>query len=135
DDAFNEVAKKAAAAKDIRTGLFIMKQAVVEAESKAAKKITLQHVKDALKKMGDFTIKKSTDLDEEAQFIWNIIKNNTGKKIGDLFRLYQKEGGKTSYKTFQRKIAHLDESRFVELERLTGEGGNTTIVNRKITDF
>lgn len=134
-DAFTEVAKKAADAKDIRTGLFIMKQSSLEAESKAAKKITLQHVKDALKKMGDFTIKKSTDLDDEAQFIWRIIKDNSGKKIGDLFRLYQKEGGKTSYKTFQRKIAYLDESRFVELERQSGEGGNTTIVNKKITDF
>lgn len=135
DDAFAEVAKRAAEAKDIRTGLFIMKQTVVEAEAKAAKKITLQHVQDALKKMGEFTIKKSTDLDDEAQFVYDIVKKNTGKKIGDLFRVYQKDGGKASYKTFQRKIAYLDESRFVTLERKTGEGGNTTIVNKKITDF
>lgn len=135
DSAFSEVAKRSAEARDIRTGLFIMKQTVLEAERKAAKKITLQHVNDALEKMGEFTIKKSTDLDEEAQFIFNIIKKNTGKKIGDLYRIYQKEGGKASYKTFQRKISYLDESRFVTLERKMGEGGNTTIVNKKITDF
>lgn len=133
-DAFAEVAKRASEAQDIRTGLFIMKQTVVEAEAKAAKKITLQHVKDAIQKMGAFTIKKSTDLDEEAQTVYDIVKENTGSKIGDLFRIYQKDGGKASYKTFQRKIAYLDESRFVTLERKTGQGGNTTIV-KKITDF
>lgn len=135
EDAFLEVAKRASDAHDIRTGLFIMKQAAIEAERKAAKKITKQNVDDALEKMGEFTIKKSTDLDEEAKFVYEIVKNNSGKKIGDLYRLYQKEGGKASYKTFQRKIAYLDESRFVTLERQTGEGGNTTIVNKKITDF
>lgn len=135
DDAFALIAKKASDAHDIRTGLFIMKQAALEAESKSAKKISLSHVKDALEKTGDFTIKKSTDLDEEVQFIYEIIKKNTNKKIGDLFKIYQKEGGKMSYKTFQRKINFLEESRFVTLERKVGEGGNTTIVNKKITDF
>jgi len=134
-EALDEVIKKAFEAKDIRTGLFIMKQSSIEAESKASKKILKDHVTQALAKMGEFTIKKSTDLDEEAQFVYGIVKQNTGKKIGDLFRIYQKEGGKVSYKTFQRKISYLDESRFVTLERKVGDGGNTTIVNKKITDF
>jgi len=54
--------------------------------------------------------------------------------MGDLFKLYQKKGGKLSYKTFQRKIAKLDEGKFIQLTR-THAGGTTTIVEKKLTDF
>lgn len=135
NDAFEVTVHRAAIAKDIRTGLYLMRQAALKAEEQAAKRITAEHVKIALGVMDEFTIKSSADLSDEEKFIYDLVKKNDGRKIGDLYNQYKKDGGKASYKTFQRKIAALDEAKFVSLTRQTGEGGNTTIVNRKITDF
>ncbi|RME30793.1 NACHT domain-containing protein [Candidatus Woesearchaeota archaeon] len=132
-EAFSLVAQRATAAKDIRTGLFLMREAAAKAEAVASKKITLDHVKQAIAGMDEFTIKNSQDLKEDERAIYDIVKAHSGKKIGDLYKLYKKAGGEVSYKTFQRKIAALDEGNFVTLERQTGEGGNTTIVHRKTT--
>ncbi len=133
--AFTLVCQRAAAAKDIRTGLYLMRQAALRAEDAASKKVTEEHVKRALSTMDEFTIKSSADLNDEEKFIYEVVKKHDGKKIGDLYNAYKKDGGQASYKTFQRKIAALDEGRFITLERKTGDGGNTTIVNRKITEF
>jgi len=135
EDAFSLVVQKASRAQDIRTGLYLMRQAALKAEAKARKKITAEHVREALKSMDTFTIKSSEDLSDEEKFIYAVVKQHDGKKIGELYNLYKKEGGKASYKTFQRKLAALDEGKFVTLTRQTGEGGNTTIVNRKLTEF
>ncbi len=135
EGAFTLATLQAANAKDIRTGLYLMRQAALKAEEKAAKRITEEHVKLALGSMDEFTIKSSADLSEEEKFIFGIVKKHDGKKIGELYNQYKKEGGQASYKTFQRKLAALDEAKFVSLTRQTGEGGNTTIVNRKLTEF
>jgi len=135
DAAFSLVCQRAAGAKDIRTGLYLMRQAALKAEEKASKKVLTEHVEKALATMDEFTIKNSADLNDEEKFIYEVVKKHDGKKIGDLYNLYKKEGGEASYKTFQRKIAALDEGKFISLERKTGDGGNTTIVNKKITDF
>ena len=134
-NALDTVAAKAAAAKDIRTGLFLLKEAALLAEEKSSKKVMEEHVDKALQKMTDFSIKKSSDLEDETKFILDVVKKHDGKKIGDLYREYKKAGGLASYKTFQRKIAKLDQNKFVSLKKQTGTGGNTTIVNKKITDF
>ncbi|MCX8147169.1 MAG: hypothetical protein N3D84_01740, partial [Candidatus Woesearchaeota archaeon] len=76
-------------------------------------KVTIEHVKKAIQKLEEFSIKKKEDLEEETKFILEIIKKNSGKKIGDLYKEYQKEGGQLVYKTFQRKINKLAEDRFI----------------------
>jgi cell division control protein 6 len=133
--ALDTVAAKAAAAKDIRTGLFLLKEAALIAEEKSSKKILSEHVDKALEKMTNFSIKKSSDLEDETKFILDVVRKHSGNKIGDLYREYKKAGGQASYKTFQRKIAKLDQSKFISLKKQTGIGGNTTIVDKKITDF
>lgn len=138
DGAFEAVAKRASAAKDIRTGLYVLKKAAEKAEADAAKRITTEHVTAALATMDEFTIKSSADLNDEERFIYEIVKQHDGKKIGDLYNQYKRDGGKASYKTFQRKIAALDEGNFISLERQTGEGGNTTLIHRrarKLSDY
>ncbi len=136
EDAFQIVAKKTADMKDIRSGLFLMKNAALEAESKAGKKIQAIHVKTALARMDDFFTKHKEELEDDVQKILDIVQNNSGKKIGELFRMYQNEGGQVSYKTFQRKIARLEQNRFVSTEKSGGGvGGNTTIVNKRISDY
>jgi archaeal cell division control protein 6 len=128
-DALMLVAEKSYELEDVRSGLFIMKEAALIAESYAGKKVTQQHVRDALKKIDEFTIKNSGDLDDEQRTILQLAKEHSGKKIGELYRLYQGHDGKSSYKTFQRKIAKLAENKFVELEKVMGGSeGNSTII-------
>ncbi|MFP4567997.1 MAG: Cdc6/Cdc18 family protein [Candidatus Woesearchaeota archaeon] len=135
EDSFKLVYDKAYVAKDIRTGLFILRESALIAEESSSKLITEAHVMQALSKIDDFTIKNIDLLEEETQLIYELVKKKSGSKIGDLFREYQSRGGGSSYKTFQRKIAKLEDAKFVSTTRSTGAGGNTTIVEKKITDF
>jgi archaeal cell division control protein 6 len=134
DDALRIISSKAAELKDLRIGLFLLRESTVVAETHNCKRITVEHVNNAIGKIDQFTIKNTDELDDEARLILKIIKEYSGKKIGDLFKFYEKAGGKSSYKTFQRKITKLEEGRFISLER-THSGGNTTIVNKKLTEY
>jgi Cdc6-like AAA superfamily ATPase len=135
DVAFSRIAKKTAELRDIRTGLFLMRESALIAESQSKKKISAQDVDRAIAKLDHFSIKKSTDLDDDSRFILEIVRENSGKKIGELFKVYEGKGGKHGYKTFQRKIEELDDNDFISTTKQTGSGGNTTIVEKKITDF
>ena len=108
-----------------------MREAGLNAEEKSSRKIIKEHVEKALSKLEDFTIKKADSLDEETKFIFDIVKDNSALKIGDLYKIYQEKKGESasSYKTFQRKIVKLAEGNFVTLTKQTGKGGNTTIVD------
>ncbi|MCP3686606.1 MAG: AAA family ATPase [bacterium] len=141
DDAFEAVAAKTSALNDIRRGLYLMRESALAAEDKASKKITKEHVETALKKLDDFTIKDSATLDDETRFVLGIVKKNSGKKIGDVYKAYQDAGGKMVYKTFQRKITKLEKSKFISTEKVSGGAeGKTTILSyakkeKKLTDF
>jgi cell division control protein 6 len=140
DDAFNLVVRKTAELKDIRKGLYLMKESGLAAEDVSSKKINAEHVHKAVAKLDDFSIKKSTDLEEDTQLVLETVKENSGKKIGDLYKLYRKEGGKGTYKTFQRKINKLEKNKFISVTKTAGgKEGNTSIINyheeKKLTDF
>jgi archaeal cell division control protein 6 len=134
DGALKVIAKKAAELKDLRIGLFLLRESTIIAEEHGSYRITEEHARQSLGKIDQFTIKSTDELDDESKLILKIVKDYSGKKIGDLFKVYEKAGGKSSYKTFQRKITKLEEGRFVSLER-THAGGNTTIVNKKLTEY
>jgi cell division control protein 6 len=140
EDAFILVVNKAFEAKDIRTGLYLMRQAGIAAEERASKKITMDDAKTALSKLTDFSIKKSSDLEEDTRSILNIIKEHSGKKIGELYNIYKGKDGKNTYKTFQRKIDSLEKNKFISLKKISGGAeGSTTIISfnkeKKLTDF
>lgn len=135
DNAFSRIVKKTFELKDIRTGLFLMREAALIAEEQSKKKISLPDVERAVAKLDDFSIKSSAELPEDTRFVLSIVKENSGKKIGDLYKLYQGKGGKHTYKTFQRKIAELDKNNFISTKKKKGAGGSTTIVEKKLTDF
>ena len=126
---------------DIRSGLFILKEAGNNAEDRSSRKITLDDVQKAIEKLPKFSSKNASELDEDKKFILEIIKKNSGKKIGEIYKEYQAAGGKAVYKTFQRKIAKLDKDKFISTEKIAGgKEGKTTIINykditKKITDF
>jgi cell division control protein 6 len=141
DDSFELIVKKTAEAQDIRIGLHLMRESGNIAEDKSSRKITLDYTNEAIKKIDEFTIKKSSDLTEEEQNILNLIKKNSEKKIGDLYNVYKEQGGELGYKSFQRKIEKLEKNKFVTVKKTSGGAdGNTSIVKyatetKKLTEF
>ncbi|MEM3374035.1 MAG: AAA family ATPase [Candidatus Woesearchaeota archaeon] len=128
NNAFLKVAKKTAEIGDVRTGLYLLKEAGNIAENRASRKIEIQDVEQAISKIAEIKTKKTEELKEDEQLILNIIKENSGKKIGDLFNIYKQKGGLGVYKTFQRKIDFLSKNNFISTKKQTNAEGNTTIV-------
>ena len=140
DDAFELIARKTADLQDIRTGLYLMKETGATAENKSSRKILLEHAQQALSKIDEFSIKKTSELETNEQLILELIKNNSGKRIGDIFKIYQDNGGNLVYKSFQRKIERLHKDKFIVIEKTAGGNeGNTTIIKhnseKKLTEF
>ena len=131
-EAFEVIGKKTAEIEDIRTGLYLMKEAGNVAEDGSSKKITKKHAEKAITKLNDFDANKSDDLNEEEKFILHIIKKNTGKKSGDIFRFYMSEGGKAVYKTFQRKVKKFEKAGLISTKTIIGgTEGTTTVIEIK----
>ncbi|MBS3159008.1 hypothetical protein J4206_07005, partial [Candidatus Woesearchaeota archaeon] len=140
EGAFELIARKTADLQDMRTGLHLMKESGLIAEGKSSRKILPEHAQAALGKINNFTIKKTSDLASDEQLIVDLIKDNSGKKIGDLFKIYQDNGGNLVYKSFQRKIEYLSKNNFILVEKTAGGNeGNTTIIRhnseKKLTEF
>jgi archaeal cell division control protein 6 len=129
-DAFEKAVAKAVDAGDIRAGLHILKESGLAAEAESSRKVVSKHVEAAIGKLDQISIKNSEELEDETREILNVVKEHSGDKIGELFKAYQESGGKSSYKTFQRKIQKLADNNFVNVKKLTGgSDGSTTIVN------
>lgn len=140
EEAFGEIVEKCAEAQDLRIGLFLMRESGNLAEDKSSKKINLEHVAAAIKKVDDFMIKKpKEDLEEDLQLILSLVKENSGKKITEIYSFYSEKGGSMSYRNFQRKITKLTEGKFISTEKVVSKDGQTTVVHlseeRKLTDF
>ena len=135
DDSLQLIAKKTHQLKDIRSGLFLLRESALLAEEQSQKAISQSIVEKAITKLDEFTSKRTEELDDESRFVHSLITQHSGKKIGDLFAEYQLAGGKASYKTFQRRINKLDEGNYIKVTKKVGVGGNTTIIEKKLTDF
>ena len=140
EEAFELVTKRTIEFSDIRSGLYLLKESALAAENKASRKITPEHIKEAIAKLDDFSIKEKSDLDQESRNILELIKNNSYTKIGELYKIYQRYNGTLSYKSFQRKITNLQKNKFISVEKTEGgQEGNTTIIkyseDKKLTDF
>ncbi len=140
EDAFNEVAQKAAELEDVRIGLYLLKEATTIAEDKSQRKVTLDDAREALAKLGHYTIHEESCLSDDEKQILDLVKADQ-MKIGELFKDYQDHGGKSAYKTFQRRIKKLEQSKFISVSKTEGGSeGNTTLiglreVTKKLTEF
>ena len=122
--------RKTAVVGDVRTGLYILREAGNNAENRSSRKIEIDDVKHAISSISEIKIKKTTELKDEEQMVLKLIKDNSGKKIGDLFNIYKEQGGEGVYKTFQRKIEFLSKNKFISTKKqLGGNEGTTTLVN------
>jgi archaeal cell division control protein 6 len=139
EEAFKEIVEKCTETCDVRIGLYLMRESGNVAEEKSSRKIELVHVAEAIKKADEFHIKPSEGLDHDLRTILSLVKDNSGRKIGDIYSAYAETGGDLSYKSFQRRVMKLDEARFISTEKVSGRDGNTTLVHyaaeRKLTDF
>ncbi|MFT4326948.1 MAG: hypothetical protein ACMXYK_05590, partial [Candidatus Woesearchaeota archaeon] len=141
DAAKQAVVEKTYDQKDIRTGLYLLKESGLTAEDRSSKKIERADVEKAIAKMQDFKIKKIEKLDDEVQNVLDLIKKHAPAKIGDLFKIYQEAGGSGSYKTFQRKVEKLGNNSFISIKKqIGGTEGTTSIIyydtsKKQLSDF
>lgn len=140
EEALKAVVAKAAESKDIRVGLHLLRESGLIAEESSSKKILLEHAKKAIDKLIGVQIKSSADLDDETRAILGVVKENSGKKIGELFKLYTTLKGECSYKTFQRRIGVLEKGKFIKTETIMGgKDGTTTVITyqaiKKLTEY
>ena len=74
--------------------------------------------------------KPKENLAEDEKLILELVQGTN--KIGDLYKEYQEQGGKGTYKTFQRKIDKLSKGKYIETKKVIGgKEGTTTIVGEK----
>lgn len=137
-DILDAIAAKTFELSDVRQGLYLLKESAMIAEDESSKIIEDRHLKKAMEKLGQFTTKKTQDLEDDAKAILDLVRNNSGKKIGELYEIYSKENPGT-YKTFQRKIKKLSDNKFISVKKTSGgKEGNTTIIDlasKKISDY
>jgi archaeal cell division control protein 6 len=123
------IAQKTFTAKDVRTGLFLLRESGTYAESESKKTIEPEHVARAVAKIDEFKIKNIGDLDPDLQDVLSLIKEHDGERIGSLFEKHSKTAD-VSYKTFQRRIAKLEKGRYISVDHIEGgEGGRTSILH------
>lgn len=139
EQAFRKVVEKTAQANDLRVGLYLMKESGNLAEERSMRKITLPQVEEAIRKADEFQVREKGELDEELIKVLDLVKENSGARIGDLYTKYQNLGGELSYKSFARKIDKLKEGKFISTMRDNSGAGMTTLVEygaeKKLTEF
>ncbi len=134
EGAFNLVIDKTYNIKDLRTGLFLLKEAGDIAESMSSKKIKENHAKLAILKLDNFKVKGSADFNKEERTILEIIKDNSGSSMKELYDVYKEKGGDKAYATFFRKINELKKNKRVDIKDGIGKA-SSVITYKKLTDF
>lgn len=142
DAAFEKIVEKTSEMGDVRSGLFLLKNAGEEAEGKSKRKIELVDAESAISRLDEFQRKSSTQLGEEEEFILKIVKNNSGLTSSKMHIAYQNAGGKQAYTTFQRKLKNLGKNGFITLSEINiGKGRSTKVTfglaesEKKLEDF
>ncbi|MBW2978979.1 AAA family ATPase [Candidatus Woesearchaeota archaeon] len=137
EEALQLIADSSSKRQDIRSGIHLLRESARTAEDASSKKIEITHAEKSISKLESFQIKNSSELEEDTRFILNIIKENSDKKIGDVFNAYKSKGGVSAYKTFQRKVEKLNKLGFITANKICGKEGNTTIlsVSKKLSEF
>lgn len=140
DSAFNLIAEKTWLMQDIRSGLYLLRESGNFAEEMSSRKITIDHVKSAVKKLDEFSIKNKKDLVDNTKFILDIVKESPNTRIGSLYKIYEDKGGDLSYKSFTRHIDKLEKGNFIKVDKQQGYGGATKIISfkekeKKLSEF
>lgn len=134
-----EVAKKTSELDDIRVGLYLLREAGNIAEERSSKKVENKDLNKAIDKLSEFKIKN--DLKNDENIILELIKENNGKSVTMLSKLYsEKYNSNISYKTFRRRLDKLERAKLIKLEEeytgLKGKAVNVYFSDvRKLNEF
>ena len=124
------VVGKAMEAGDVRAGLHLLREAGRQAEEDMSEKVKEDHIVKAVATLSGFHTKPKENLAEDEKLILELVQGTN--KIGDLYKEYQDQGGKGTYKTFQRKIDKLSKGKYIETKKVIGgKEGTTTMVGEK----
>jgi len=139
-EAFEMIANKTIESGDVRIGIHLLREAATEAEGQSLKAVKKQHAESAISKLSTFKAKSKDGLEDDSRQLLDFIKEHSGLKIGDLYRVYEPTDPTINYKAFQRRIKKLCDSGFITVEKVTGgKEGSTSIVNysttKKLTEF
>lgn len=131
DKAFEMIVQRCHELNDIRSGIFLLRQAGLIAESKASRKILPEHASLAIEKLASVKIRNSKDFTDEEKYILALIKQLSGKTSLEMYHEYKKVHDKT-YRTFYRKLKELEEAGLVEIKDfMTESGGRSSMVKIK----
>ena len=110
EKAFDKIIELTSQSKDLRKGLFLMKSSGENAENRSSKKIELVDVENVL----EMDKPKIKEVKEDYDEILNLIKENKKCSVRELFEKY----GKGSYRTFQRRVKELKESKMIKVKEM-----------------
>ena len=139
-EALDIIVDKAAHAQDIRSGIFLMRQAALAAENASSRKIMPEHAQSAVAKLSDMLVQRTDDLEDDTKLVLDVIKAAGGGKSGDLFKVYKEKSGEGSYKTFARKVEKLAKAVLIKTNKIVGgPEGTTTLItlssSKNLADF
>lgn len=135
DDAFSLVVEHSHKFQDVRTGLFLMREAGNFAESASSKKVLLDHAGMAVSKISDFKIRSAESLEDEENAILGIVKKYSGKPATDIYDVY-KSSFDRSYRTFQRKIADMEKAGLISVkDSISDKGGKQSLIFFSVKDL
>ncbi|MBI2508297.1 AAA family ATPase [Candidatus Woesearchaeota archaeon] len=133
EDSIDEIAKKSFQTSDIRTALFLLREAALLAESESLKKISKAHTQKAIEKLSEF--KRPAQLDKDEEEILSIVNQNNDKTTAEIFDIYKtKSNSDKSKRTFLRKINNLEKANMIKLEEVQGIQGRSYKIT-KLSDF
>jgi len=116
-DAFDGVVNESFLKRDIRAGLFLLRESGINAERRSGKKITKEDFLKAKGKLIDFNIKPISGLRGDEKIILEIVKKNEGITSGELYRLYKVNGGELSTRSFRRYIQKLERQNLITIQK------------------
>lgn len=136
EEAFNKIVKKTLELNDIRTGLYLLKEAGNIAENKSSREITIEHSQEAISKLKDYQTKDSSMLDKYESLLLEAIKKNPGKTLSEISRLIPD----ISYKSCTRRINSLKDANLITKEETVTETGGKSfklypLINKKLSEY
>ncbi|MDD5178525.1 MAG: AAA family ATPase [Candidatus Nanoarchaeia archaeon] len=127
EEAFNLIVQKAYELKDIRTGLFLLRESGNLAERKALRTISLEHATIAVSQLIDYQKRDINEMEDEEKEIIELIKDNPDKTAQELLDISKKD---ISLRTLQRKLDDLSKSGIILKEEAVSEQGAKTFIFR-----
>lgn len=120
---FEQIAQKSFYEKDIRIGLFLLKESGNATELRSSKKISQEDIDKTISKISTFQQTKLI-LDDEEKELLNLIKQKPGINSSEIYPIYNEKFNKTD-RTFRRKISTLKEFDLIDVK---DENINGTLV-------